>query len=289
MSSPSVKPAFVVAALGAVALLIGVGVLALGGTAALVAALTAGAPISADGPESAPIVVIDEPDVVEAPAPAAEGGGSGGSVFGGLGGGAAGAAGGQDTAELVADAGDSGGKRGAKAGKAGKAKSGKAKAGKAKGGKAKAGKGGKGKGKGAKAKASEAPAAAPPPAPAKKECKPDSPYVEQTGERSWNVKESFVEKNSKDLDSAEKLANVGWARDSGGDIIGFKIRSLPCNSPLREAGFVKGDIIRSVNGKEIKSVSSAMRVGLEVRKAGNMKVRLTRKGASREHFYKMVK
>lgn len=286
MSSPSVKPAFVVAALGAVALLIGVGVLALGGTAALVAALTAGSPIGPEVPEGAPIIVIDDPDVAEPPAPSAEGGasgGAGGSVFGGLGGATAG---GQDTAELVADAGDSGRERPAKAGKAGKAKSGKAKAGKAKAGKAKAGKGGKGKG--AKAKAADAPAA-PPPAPAKKECKPDSPYVEQTGERSWNVKESFVEKNSKDLDSAEKLANVGWARDSGGDIIGFKIRSLPCNSPLREAGFVKGDIIRSVNGKEIKSVSSAMRVGLEVRKAGNMKVRLTRKGASREHFYKMVK
>ncbi|MFM2246819.1 MAG: hypothetical protein RL071_2893 [Pseudomonadota bacterium] len=287
MSSPSVKPAFVAAALGAVALLIGVGVIALGGTAALVAALTAGSPIGPEVPEGAPIVVMDDPDVVEPPAPAAEGGG-GGSVFGGLGG-AAGAAGGQDTAELVADAGDSGGRRPAKAGKAGKAKAGKAKAGKAKSGKAKAGKGGKGKGKGGKARASEAPAPAPAPAPTKKECKPDSPYVEQTGERSWNVKESFVEKNSKDLDSAEKLANVGWARDGGGDIIGFKIRSLPCNSPLREAGFVKGDIIRSVNGKEIKSVSSAMRVGLEVRKAGNMKVRLTRKGASREHFYKMVK
>ena len=152
------------------------------------------------------------------------------------------------------------------------------------------GKGRGGKGKGAKAKAGKgSPAPAPAPAPAKKECKPDSPYVKQTGERSWNVKESWVERMTKDHNAASKLANVGWARSKDGTIIGFRIRSLPCNSPLREAGFMKGDIIRSVNGKEITSTASAIRVGLEVKRAGDMKVRLKRGSQNRDHHYHLVK
>lgn len=168
---------------------------------------------------------------------------------------------------------------------------------KGKGAKAKGGKGGKGKGKGkggkgkgAKAKAPKAtPAPAPAAAPAKKECKPDSPYITQTGERSWNVKESWVDRMTKDHNAAAKLASVGWARSKEGKIIGFRIKSLPCASPLREAGFMKGDIIRSVNGKEITSTASAMRVGLEVKRAGDMRVNIKRGSGSRDHRYHMVK
>lgn len=291
MSSPSVKPAFVAAALGAVLLLVGLGVVGLGGTAALVAALhdadPAPAPASAtDGPAPA---VTPAPAAAPAPTPAS----------GGLFGAAPVVEGGADTAELVAVAEDTGGPKTGSATAKGKgkskakskSKSKAAKAGKAKG---KASKAENRVGKRGKAKAGGGPETpdptpAPAPKPAQKECKPDSPDVEQTGERSWKVKESFVDRHTKDLDAAEKLAKVGWARGADGDIIGFKIRSLPCKSPLREAGFMKGDVITSVNGKEITSVASAMRVGLEVRRAGQMRVRLTRKGVRREHTYTLVK
>jgi hypothetical protein len=171
----------------------------------------------------------------------------------------------------------------------------KGKGAKAKGGKGGKGKGGKGKGKGGKGKGAKAkapkatPAPAPAAAPAKKECKPDSPYITQTGERSWNVKESWVDRMTKDHNAAAKLASVGWARSKEGKIIGFRIKSLPCASPLREAGFMKGDIIRSVNGKEITSTASAMRVGLEVKRAGDMRVNIKRGSGSRDHRYHMVK
>lgn len=282
MASPAPKSSFLLAIVGALALLAGLAVVGGAGTLFVLHQIQQAEDDAVVEVELLEDPVVDEVELEDDGRPIGRDTAEepSGGVFGGL---SAAPAAGADTGEAAP----------APAPAVAPAKS------KGKGAKAKGGKGGKGKGKGkgkgrgkaGKAKSGGAtPAPAPAPAPAaKKECKPDSPYVHQTGERSWNVKESWVDRMIKDHDAAAKLASVGWARSTDGKIIGFRVRSLPCNSPLREAGFMKGDIIRSVNGKEITSTASAMRVGLEVKRAGDMKVRIKRGSSSRDHHYHMVK
>ena len=121
-----------------------------------------------------------------------------------------------------------------------------------------------------------------------KKCQPDHPAVKSTGGNSWAVERNFLDKYTESPAKAEELADVSWARNKKGEVVGFRIRGLPCNSPLREAGFQKGDMIKSVNGKEIKSVPSAVAVYRQLRTSGNLNVKLRRKKVWHEQNYRLV-
>lgn len=120
------------------------------------------------------------------------------------------------------------------------------------------------------------------------ECRVDSPDIAAVGPGRYQITRDFLERYTGDLSGAESLADVWWAKNGAGEIVGFRIRKIPCKSPLREAGFKPGDVIRSVNGREIRSTGAAVKAYRALRRGDTLVVRLRRDKAWKEQTYEVV-
>jgi len=120
------------------------------------------------------------------------------------------------------------------------------------------------------------------------ECKVDSPDIAAVGPGRYQITRAFLDRYTADLSGAESLADVWWAKNGAGEIVGFRIRKIPCKSPLREAGFRPGDVIRSVNGREIRSTGAAVKAYRALRRGDTLVVRVRRDKAWREQVYEVV-
>lgn len=114
-------------------------------------------------------------------------------------------------------------------------------------------------------------------------CVEPSGYIESTGTNTYDVDKALIDTYVDDLDAASRLAWTAWHSGSDGEVDGFSVRRIRCGSPLHEAGFRNGDVVHSVNGREIQSIPDAMRAYRKVKRKDTLKVDLTRKdGSSRE-------
>ena len=114
-------------------------------------------------------------------------------------------------------------------------------------------------------------------------CVEPSGLIEETKTNTYDVDKALIDTYVDDLDAAARLAWTAWHNDAAGEIDGFSVRRIRCGSPLHEAGFRNGDVVHSVNGREIQSIPDAMRAYRKVKRKDTLKVNLTRKdGSSRQ-------
>ena len=76
--------------------------------------------------------------------------------------------------------------------------------------------------------------------------------------------------------AAMTLASVYWYREEG-EIVGFKVRRIKCGSVLHQAGFRNGDIIHSINGREVTTIPQALVAYRKLRRKRKLEVVLTRR------------
>lgn len=112
--------------------------------------------------------------------------------------------------------------------------------------------------------------------------------IEAVGGDRYTVEDDVVRTYIADLDQAQRLAWVGWARDDGGEIRGFKVKKIKSCSPLHQAGIRNGDVITSVNGKPITNVTQAWAAWNKLKRKRDIQVELERKGEPRTMRYQVV-
>lgn len=110
--------------------------------------------------------------------------------------------------------------------------------------------------------------------------------IDAVGTDTYVVDKGLIDVYADDLDAASRLAWASWHADAEGDTDGFRVRRIRCGSPLHEAGFRNGDVVHSINGKDITTIPSALLAYRRVKRKDSLRVAITRKdGSSRELRY----
>mgnify|MGYP006185145083 CR=1 FL=1 len=86
----------------------------------------------------------------------------------------------------------------------------------------------------------------------------DEEGIEKVGEYKYIVDRSLVDKYLGDLDAISKMARASPHRGSDGVIDGYRLSGVRRGSPLDKLGIKNGDVINTVNGTSLSSVSGAM-------------------------------
>ncbi|MCP4808035.1 MAG: PDZ domain-containing protein [Proteobacteria bacterium] len=115
-----------------------------------------------------------------------------------------------------------------------------------------------------------------------RECVEPTGLIEDKGGGEYGVSKDLVDTYANDLGAASTLAWASWHEDDAGETDGFRVRRIRCGSPLHEAGFRNGDVVHSVNGKEITTIPDAMFAYQKVKRRDSLKVAITRKDGSRQ-------
>lgn len=115
-----------------------------------------------------------------------------------------------------------------------------------------------------------------------RECVEPTGLIEDKGGGEYGVSKDLVDTYANDLGAASTLAWASWHEDAAGETDGFRVRRIRCGSPLHEAGFRNGDVVHSVNGKEITTIPDAMFAYQKVKRRDSLKVSITRKDGSRQ-------
>ncbi len=90
-----------------------------------------------------------------------------------------------------------------------------------------------------------------------------------------------------DLDEAMQLAYADWALDERGKKMGVEIKRVRYCNPLHQAGFRKGDVITSIEGKSVKNIPQAWAMWRKVKRSEHIEVELMRKGVARTFRYEV--
>ena len=111
-------------------------------------------------------------------------------------------------------------------------------------------------------------------------CKADIPGIEHLYGDRYRVEGRVLERYG-DVRSASSLAAVRWSRDGGGNIDGFVLERVPCDSPLTAVGLQPGDVIRRINGRTITSLPDAFAAVRKLRRHDALRVDFSRRGRAR--------
>jgi hypothetical protein len=113
--------------------------------------------------------------------------------------------------------------------------------------------------------------------------------VVAVSETEFRVDRATVDAYAGDLERASQLAWVGWSRDASGEIQGFVVRRMGCSSILRYAGLRNGDVIHTINGQRITTVSQALKAYVQLRDKRVLRLQVTRSdGTSLQLKYRLV-
>ena len=122
----------------------------------------------------------------------------------------------------------------------------------------------------------------------KKDCRPDVPEIRATGRARWEIERDFVDHYARNLDEANRLAHVSWARNDKGEVIGIKVNRVRCGSPLHEAGIQSGDVVTRINGRKVQSIPQALAAYVALRVKRTLHVRGTRSGRRLDLRYRLT-
>jgi hypothetical protein len=110
-----------------------------------------------------------------------------------------------------------------------------------------------------------------------KKCDEPVPGIEHVYGDRYRVEREVLEKYTT-VQEAMKLASVNWYRNEDGKIEGFKLYRVRCGSPLTQVGLRSGDVIISVNGRQVRTLPQAFAAVRKVKKHDVIRVQLMRKG-----------
>lgn len=129
------------------------------------------------------------------------------------------------------------------------------------------------------------------PAPAKKRkrsCETPNPGIDRLGSDRFEVDRSIVDAYAK---KPATLSALGWVNrhdGASGKADGFQVGGIRCGNDLHAAGLRNGDVVHAVNGRPVRSIPEAIWAYTKLRKADEIEVEITRKGARRTLTFQMV-
>jgi hypothetical protein len=112
--------------------------------------------------------------------------------------------------------------------------------------------------------------------------------ITQTSAQGFDVERSLVDYYTTHPHQAERLAQTSWHRKNG-KIDGFRVKKVRCDSPLHQLGFRNGDVVHSVDGQPITSLTQALRAFRKLRKNNSLRIRTTtRRGETKELRFRVI-
>lgn len=122
----------------------------------------------------------------------------------------------------------------------------------------------------------------------KQKCAEPTDEIQQVDDHEYTISRDLVMEYASDLERASRLAYVAWHKDEDGDIDGFVVKKIRCGTVLEQAGLQNGDVIRAVNGKQVKSIMTAWGAWRKVKKKDVVRVTVIRKGKKIELKYRIT-
>lgn len=122
----------------------------------------------------------------------------------------------------------------------------------------------------------------------KQRCAEPTDEIQRLDDDEYSISRELVMEYASDLERASRLAYVAWHKDKDGDIDGFVLKKIRCGTVLEQAGLQNGDVIRAVNGKQVKSIMTAWGAWRKVKKKDVVRVTVIRKGEKIELRYKIT-
>ena len=106
------------------------------------------------------------------------------------------------------------------------------------------------------------------------------PAIEKLGTDHVAVRESLVKSYT---NNPARLARLGRARPHrrGGKVVGYRLSRIRRNSRGHKLGLRNGDVVRSVNGHKLTSMSSAMKAYAELQKEDEFEIEVERRRKDR--------
>ena len=96
------------------------------------------------------------------------------------------------------------------------------------------------------------------------------------GER-YVVARDVIERYST-VEAALKLGRVAWHKDERGKTDGFRMTRVACGSPLAQVGIRPGDVVHSINGKNVRTLPQAFAAVRKVKRRDAIHVEMSRGG-----------
>jgi len=109
--------------------------------------------------------------------------------------------------------------------------------------------------------------------------------VAQVAPNKFEIKRSDVMKYTGDMASILQQAAMAPARNSNGEIVGFKFLSIQPGSIYSQLGFQNGDTIKGVNGEKVDSPAKAMELYNALKTSNAIKITIERDGHDTDMDY----
>ena len=110
----------------------------------------------------------------------------------------------------------------------------------------------------------------------KKNCEKPHPNVRKAADGTVEIDRALVDHYTDNLESFMKL---GYSRPyDEGDVHGWYVSGFSCTSPVSKAGFERGDVLLSVNGKKTRSWVGVFMLYQKLKKKDDFTVELVREG-----------
>lgn len=114
--------------------------------------------------------------------------------------------------------------------------------------------------------------------PDKPPCESDGQeHIQKVDENSFLIDREYVSYYARNTDEAKDFGRVRWHKNVKGDIDGFKLYRIKCESPLYKAGFRNKDLITTVDGTSIDSYGAALAVWFRMKFRKKFTVDIMRK------------
>lgn len=126
------------------------------------------------------------------------------------------------------------------------------------------------------------------PKPRAPKCAEPPAQIRALGPELWEVERAFVESYAHDWDALQKLAAVYRHDGPDGKPDGFRVRGVRCGTPLHAGGLRSGDVVHSVNDRQVTNVLEGLMAWRKLRKKDVIRVELTRAGERIALTYRMI-
>ncbi len=102
--------------------------------------------------------------------------------------------------------------------------------------------------------------------------------VTKLGDNRYSVSRDLIDKYINDIESISRMGRALLHRGPDGEYDGYRLSAIRRNTLADKLGIRNGDVIHSVNGKDLNSVQSAMEAYQTMASEGNFSFEVTRRG-----------
>jgi len=106
----------------------------------------------------------------------------------------------------------------------------------------------------------------------------DDDEVEKLGENKYQVSREMLDRYMNDMDALSKMGRALLHRGPDGQFDGYRLSAIRRNTLADKLGIKNGDVIHSVNGKSLNSMSAAMEAYQSLTSENQFSFEVTRRG-----------